>query len=99
MFLTSPLRGVLTPLTALTAVLPKEAATGMAWKKDPNRLDVPRANISWVASTLLDFARKRPKLIEKSANFGVKVKRKLFEKNLKLKFNLKQSQGPLYCLF
>jgi hypothetical protein len=68
MFLTSPLRGVLTPLTALTAVLPKEAATGIAWKKDPNRLEVPRANISWVASTLLDFAEKRPKLIEKAAN-------------------------------
>ena len=61
--LTIPQSGVLTPLAAFTAVLPKDPETGIDWKKDPKRLEVPRANISWVASTLPDFAKKKQLII------------------------------------
>ena len=37
---------VLTPLAALTAVLPNEADTGIDWKNDPKRLAAPSATIS-----------------------------------------------------
>jgi hypothetical protein len=44
--LTSPPKVVLTPLAALTAVLPNEADTGIDWKNDPKRLAAPNATIS-----------------------------------------------------
>ena len=43
---TSPPIVVLTPLAALTAVLPNEADTGIDWKNDPKRLAAPSATIS-----------------------------------------------------
>ncbi len=45
----TPPIGVLTPLAELTAVLPKEAVTGIEQTKDPKRFVRPRAIISWLA--------------------------------------------------
>ena len=48
---TQPPKVVLAPLAALTALRPREATTGMEPTKEPTRLHVPRANISWQACT------------------------------------------------
>lgn len=43
--------GVLTPLAEFTAVLLNDPVVGMDWTKEPNKLQTPRAIISWLAST------------------------------------------------
>jgi hypothetical protein len=42
---------VLTPLAELTAVREKEPVVGIEEKKEPAKLQNPRAIISWLAST------------------------------------------------
>ena len=51
--------GVLTPLELLTAVLENDPVVGMDWTKLPRRLQIPRATISWLASTVLPPAKTR----------------------------------------
>ena len=79
---------VLALLAELTAVLPNDAATGMEWKKEPTKLDMPWAMNSWVASTSLPCAKN--KILKKTFFFFWNISF-YFQKNvryLNIAFNL-----------
>ncbi len=53
-----PPKGVFTPEVLLMADLVNEPETGIEPKKDPVKLDKPKAIISWVASTPFPFSAR-----------------------------------------